>query len=63
VIIFFAPIDALPRILRAKTTILSLSVENLRDVDLPVSEAAFDGSFTSMLTKRFLDRRELRIDV
>ncbi|RUS34037.1 hypothetical protein BC938DRAFT_482707 [Jimgerdemannia flammicorona] len=37
--------------------------ENLGDVDLPVSEAAFDNSFPNMLTRRFLDRSELKMDV
>ncbi|CAG8641521.1 10133_t:CDS:2, partial [Paraglomus occultum] len=37
--------------------------ENLRFVDLPVSEASFDNAFTNMLTKRFLDPEELKIDV
>ncbi|RUS19340.1 hypothetical protein BC938DRAFT_475752, partial [Jimgerdemannia flammicorona] len=37
--------------------------ENLRNIDLPISEAAFDNYFTNMLTKRFLDSQELKIDV
>ncbi|RUP44904.1 hypothetical protein BC936DRAFT_148878 [Jimgerdemannia flammicorona] len=37
--------------------------ENLRFVDLPVSEAAFDNAFTNMLVKRCLDPEELKIDV
>ncbi|CAG8617534.1 7643_t:CDS:2, partial [Paraglomus occultum] len=36
--------------------------ENLADVDLPISESAFDNSFTNMLTKRFLDKTELKMD-
>ncbi|CAG8589817.1 23003_t:CDS:2 [Cetraspora pellucida] len=36
--------------------------ENLADVDLPVSESAFDNSFTNMLTRRFLDKSELKMD-
>ncbi|RUP51807.1 hypothetical protein BC936DRAFT_145650 [Jimgerdemannia flammicorona] len=36
--------------------------ENLGDLDLPVSEAAFDNSFPNMLTRRFLDRSELKMD-
>ncbi|RUS30314.1 hypothetical protein BC938DRAFT_479567, partial [Jimgerdemannia flammicorona] len=37
--------------------------ENLGDVDLPVSESSFDNSFPNMLTRRFLDRTELKMDV
>ncbi|CAG8602487.1 5401_t:CDS:2, partial [Ambispora leptoticha] len=37
--------------------------ENLGDVDLPVSESPFDNSFPNMLTRRFLDRTELKMDV
>ncbi|CAG8618305.1 12724_t:CDS:10 [Funneliformis mosseae] len=36
--------------------------ENLADVDLPISETAFDNSFTNMLTRRFLDKTELKMD-
>jgi len=37
--------------------------ENLSDVYLPVSESSFDNSFPNMLTRRFLDRTELKMDV
>ncbi|RUS32080.1 hypothetical protein BC938DRAFT_476337 [Jimgerdemannia flammicorona] len=36
--------------------------ENLADIGDIVSESDFDNSFTNMLTKRFLDRTELRMD-
>jgi len=38
------------------------SAENLADIDLPVSEAAFDNAFPNMLMRRFLDRSELKMD-
>ena len=45
------------------STILSSSAENLRFVDLPVSEAEFDISFPNMLVKRFLGPENLKIDL
>ncbi|CAG8660070.1 1527_t:CDS:2 [Acaulospora morrowiae] len=36
--------------------------ENLADVNQPISESAFDNLFTNMLTRRFLDMTELKID-
>ncbi|RUS14955.1 hypothetical protein BC937DRAFT_93102 [Endogone sp. FLAS-F59071] len=42
---------------------VTLSAENLGDVDLPISESSFDNSFPNMLTRRFLDRTELKMDV
>ncbi|RUS34033.1 hypothetical protein BC938DRAFT_482780 [Jimgerdemannia flammicorona] len=36
--------------------------ENLGDVDLPVSESAFDNAFPNMLMRRFLDKSELKMD-
>ncbi|RUS28392.1 hypothetical protein BC938DRAFT_481932 [Jimgerdemannia flammicorona] len=41
---------------------LSYSAENLAYIEDIVSESAIDNSFTNMLTKRFLDRTELRMD-
>lgn len=37
--------------------------ENLGEIDLPVSEAAFDNAFPNILAKRFLDKEELRMEV
>ncbi|CAG8641636.1 1775_t:CDS:10 [Paraglomus brasilianum] len=37
--------------------------ENLKDLEVPISEADFDNSFTNMLTKRFLNKRDLKMDV
>lgn len=43
---------------------LSYSAENLGEVDdLPISEAAFDNAFPNTLVKRFLDKKELKMDV
>ncbi|RGB30530.1 hypothetical protein C1646_817869 [Rhizophagus diaphanus] len=36
--------------------------ENLANIDLPVSESDFDNLFTNMLTRRFLDKTELKMD-
>ncbi|CAG8567708.1 6956_t:CDS:2 [Scutellospora calospora] len=36
--------------------------ENLLNIDLPVSESDFDNLFTNMLTRRFLDKTELKMD-
>ncbi|CAG8631288.1 7448_t:CDS:10, partial [Ambispora leptoticha] len=37
--------------------------ENLKDLEVPISEADFDNSFPNMLTKRFLNKRDLKMDV
>ncbi|CAG8617776.1 8595_t:CDS:2, partial [Diversispora eburnea] len=37
--------------------------ENLKDLEVPMSEADFDNSFPNMLTKRFLNKRDLKMDV
>ncbi|CAG8505740.1 7459_t:CDS:10 [Paraglomus brasilianum] len=37
--------------------------ENLRGVDVPVSEASFDNMFTNMLIRKLLDLKELKMDV
>ncbi|CAG8530336.1 6305_t:CDS:2, partial [Acaulospora colombiana] len=37
--------------------------ENLKDLEVPISEADFDNSFTNMLTNRFLNKRDLKMDV
>nr|CAG8666331.1 3735_t:CDS:10 [Entrophospora candida] len=37
--------------------------ENLEDLEVPISEADFDSSFPNMLTKRFLNKRDLKMDV
>ncbi|CAG8470202.1 13408_t:CDS:10 [Ambispora gerdemannii] len=37
--------------------------ENLADIDLPMSEMTFDNLFTNMLARRFLDKKELKMDV
>ena len=39
------------------------SAENLRGVDVPVSEASFDNMFTNMLIRKLLDLKELKMDV
>ncbi|CAI2189388.1 8869_t:CDS:2, partial [Funneliformis geosporum] len=36
--------------------------ENLANIDLSVSESDFDNLFTNMLTRRFLDKTELKMD-
>ncbi|RUS34446.1 hypothetical protein BC938DRAFT_480337 [Jimgerdemannia flammicorona] len=51
--------DEIAIVRRAVTTY----AENLAEVDLPVSEAAFDNAFPNMLAKRFLDKKELNMDV
>jgi len=42
--------------------LLFYSAENLANIDLPVSESDFDNLFTNMLTRRFLDKTELKMD-
>ncbi len=42
--------------------LLFYSAENLANVDLPISESAFDNLFTNMLIRRFLDQTELKMD-
>ncbi|CAI2181732.1 18928_t:CDS:2, partial [Funneliformis geosporum] len=37
--------------------------ENLKGLELPVSESDFDNAFPNMLTKRFLDKQDLKMDV
>ncbi|CAG8622451.1 6607_t:CDS:2 [Ambispora leptoticha] len=37
--------------------------ENLKGLELPVSESDFDNDFPNMLTKRFLDKEDLKMDV
>ncbi|RGB28624.1 hypothetical protein C1646_673094 [Rhizophagus diaphanus] len=37
--------------------------ENLKGLELPVSESDFDNAFSNMLTKRFLDKQDLKMDV
>ncbi|CAG8440577.1 4944_t:CDS:10 [Acaulospora colombiana] len=37
--------------------------ENLKNLEVPISEADFDNSFPNMLAKRFLDKRDLKMDV
>ena len=39
------------------------SAENLRGVDVPVSEVSFDNMFTNMLIRKLLDLKELKMDV
>ncbi|KAG9307747.1 hypothetical protein G9A89_023312 [Geosiphon pyriformis] len=51
--------DVIAAIRRAVVTY----AENLAEVDLPVSEAAFDNAFPNMLRKRFLNKSELKMDV
>ncbi|CAB4400593.1 unnamed protein product [Rhizophagus irregularis] len=37
--------------------------ENLKGLELPISESDFDNDFPNMLTKRFLEKRDLKMDV
>ncbi|RIA80737.1 hypothetical protein C1645_838154 [Glomus cerebriforme] len=38
-------------------------IENLKDIDLPVSESEFGNSFPNMLMRKLLDHKEVKIDV
>ncbi|CAG8650676.1 12011_t:CDS:2, partial [Funneliformis mosseae] len=37
--------------------------ENLKGLELPISESDFDNDFSNMLTKRFLEKQDLKMDV
>ncbi|RUP49340.1 LOW QUALITY PROTEIN: hypothetical protein BC936DRAFT_142754 [Jimgerdemannia flammicorona] len=37
--------------------------DNLEEVDLPISEAAFDNLFPNMLARKLLDRKQLKVEV